>query len=230
MAKDDVGALEHYERMIREIDDPDHPVCDPFCAGFVKDWQSRWDALAFYEALGDVRDKDVLEIGVGTGRVAKNVLDLGCARLVGIDISPSTIERARSNLSDYQNVELVVAAIESFRRDISFDVAYSVLTFMHVEHKRTALSNIVASLRFGGHLALSVSYDGDWLDYGSRRVKLFPAAAEEYATWLKRLGCEVAPPVNLVDSFVYADGKKSCRYGEVFSSVIKATKRTATHR
>ncbi|MCX6345429.1 MAG: class I SAM-dependent methyltransferase [Armatimonadetes bacterium] len=189
---------------------------------------SRWDAPEFYKALGDIRNKDILEIGVGTGRIAKNVLDMSCARFVGLDISPSTIERARLNLSNYENIELVVGDIESFRRDASFDVTYSVLTLMHVKHKKVALSNMVASLKPGGRLVISISYDGDLLDYGSRKVKLFSTTAQECAQWLKEFGCEVSPIIDLVDSFVGSNGEKSYRYGENFSSLVIATKTSAS--
>ena len=39
-----------------------------------------------------------MEIGVGTGRIAKNILAEGCQSFTGIDISPRTIKRAKENL------------------------------------------------------------------------------------------------------------------------------------
>ena len=130
-----VSTLVHYERLIDEGNDPseDSPMMQSYMA--------RWDGPAFLKALGDLSGKCVLEVGVGAGRVALQVLRRGCGRLTGVDLSPKTVARARSNLADYRNVELVVGDVGRFVRPESFDVAYSVLTLMHVEDKAKALGN-----------------------------------------------------------------------------------------
>ncbi|WP_461368596.1 class I SAM-dependent methyltransferase, partial [Candidatus Darwinibacter acetoxidans] len=46
----------------------------------------------------------MLEIGVGTGRLARRVLDMGCRTFTGLDTSAKTLERARENLAAYPNV------------------------------------------------------------------------------------------------------------------------------
>lgn len=40
---------------------------------------------------------------------------------------------------------------------------------------------------------------GVWLDFGSRRVRLYPAPVEDYARWLTELGCRVDRPVDLME-------------------------------
>jgi ubiquinone/menaquinone biosynthesis C-methylase UbiE len=52
--------------------------------------------------------KSVLEIGVGTGRLAVRVASL-CGELYGVDISSKTIERATENLTKFENVKLICA-------------------------------------------------------------------------------------------------------------------------
>ena len=145
-----VDTLSHYEKLIEEGIDPFHDQ------GVLRDYMARWDGPLFFNALGDLSGKNVLEIGIGTGRVAREVLERGCKHLTGIDVSPGTIERAENNLHDYPNTELIVADCESFIRDESFDVAYSVLTFMHIEKKQRALANLVGSLKAGRRLVLSI--------------------------------------------------------------------------
>lgn len=52
------------------------------------------------------KNKNVLEIGVGTGRIASKVAP-HCLQFTGIDISSKTIERARINLADHSNIFLI---------------------------------------------------------------------------------------------------------------------------
>ena len=213
------STLDHYQRLIDEGNDPseDRPMLQSYMA--------RWDGLAFFKGLGDLSGKRVLEVGVGTGRVARQILQRGCSRLTGVDLSPKTVARARSNLSDYGNVELVVDDIGRFVRLESFDVAYSILTFMHVEDKTGALGNIVASLRAGGRVVLSIDHAGEWLDFGNRKVRLHPAGAGDYVSWLQELDCLVEAQIPLIDTWLDGQGQKLETYGQAIATLITATKK-----
>ena len=103
-----VSTIEHYDMLIDE-------GCDPFRDGeILKSYMSRWDGPLFYNSVNLSSEKMVLEVGVGTGRVAQNVLEIGCKHLTGIDISPKTIERAKENLlSKHSNVELLYRTLKA---------------------------------------------------------------------------------------------------------------------
>jgi len=163
-----VTTEEHYDMLIDE-------GSDPFRDGdILKEYMKRWDGTLFYDCLNLSDEKVVLEVGIGTGRVAQNVLNIGCKSLTGLDISPKTIERAKENLSGkYNNIELLLQNIEDFRRESYYDVIYSVLTFMHIKDKERALSNIVHSLKPNGNVVLSISNQSEWLDY-VRKIRCFP--------------------------------------------------------
>ena len=118
--------IEHYDALINENNDPVH---DP---APLKNYMNKWDGDRFIEDLQLSGDKSVLEIGVGTGRLAVRVAP-NCGRFVGIDISPKTIERARENLAEYKNVELICDDFLTHEFIGSFEVVYSSLTFMHIE-------------------------------------------------------------------------------------------------
>ncbi|MHB9133385.1 MAG: class I SAM-dependent methyltransferase [Armatimonadota bacterium] len=213
----DVG--QHYELMIDEIDDPAHPITDPFHdEGWLRDWLAQSDGTAFFQSLGDVNGKTLLEIGVGTGRVAKKMLDLGCAQLTGIDISPKTLERAQRNLAAYTNVELVLANAETFLRPNTFDLAYCVWAFFHIADQPRALANIIASLRMGGTLVISLEHVDECLDYGPRKIRQFPVTPEQVVEWLGKLGCLVEPPVMVYDAFV--------KPPQVLTTIIKGIRHT----
>ena len=70
------------------IDDGNDPVLDP---PELKEYMNKWDGEEFIQAMRLDRCCSVLEIGVGTGRIAVRVLPL-CKVLYGIDISPKTIK------------------------------------------------------------------------------------------------------------------------------------------
>lgn len=211
-----VGTLEHYERLVDEGIDADSPA--------LREYMHRWDGPLFFEALGDLSDKDVLESGVGTGRVAREVLDRGCRHLTGVDFSPKTIGRAKENLADYPNVDLVLCEVAAFVRPATFDIAYSVLTFMHIEDKPKALKAIADSLKPGGRLVLSVAEEGEWFDYGNRMVRLHCAPPQDYVESLSDLGFEVGEPVDLIDRWVSPKGKKEETYGKKIATLIQGRK------
>ena len=88
--------INHYDLLIDEGNDPVH---DPKP---LKDYMNKWDGQRFMDCMMLNSDKSVLEIGVGTGRIAMKVAPL-CHSFLGIDISPKTIARAEENLSANSN-------------------------------------------------------------------------------------------------------------------------------
>lgn len=214
------GTAEHYDLLIDEIDDPAHPQTDPFYdKGLLRAWMEQADGPAFWQALGDVRGQAVLEIGVGTGRVARKVLEQGCAKLTGIDISSKTLERARRNLAAYPDVELLLCDAEEFIREEAFDAACCVWAFFHIANQRRALENIIASLKPGGRVVLSLETGDEWLDYGPRRIRQYPVRPDEVVHYLAALGCRVDPPVTVYDAFAPKD-----QPAPMFAAVVKAVK------
>lgn len=179
-----VSSLEHYDLLIEEGNDP---VQDP---PSLQEYMSSWDGPLFYDSLSP-KDKIVLEIGIGTGRVAKKVLGAGCKHLVGIDISQKTLERASMNLKEYSDIELIKSDIVKFQRPNTFDLAYSVLTFLHIEDKKQAFDNIYNSLKNEGTFVLSVSKDDDWFIFNDRKVQLYPLSVEEYIRLLELTGFRI---------------------------------------
>lgn len=216
--KPTITAQEHYDRLAES----GHGRNDP---PVLQNYMARWDGPLFFEALGDLGGKSVLEVGVGCGRIARQVLTRGCRRLTGLDISQKTIAAAEADLAEFSNVEFVLADITDFTRPNSFDLAFSVLTFMHVEDKQTALQNVVDALRPGGHVVLSIDDAFDSLNFGDWAITLYPWTPERYAEVLDSIGCEVAELIPLIDTWVGPKGKKSDTYGKQIATLVNATKR-----
>lgn len=119
----------HYDLLIDENNDSVH---DPKP---LRDYMDKWDGQAFIDKMELDKKASVLEVGVGTGRLAVRVAPL-CDRLHGIDISPKTVDRAKENLSKQTNVSLYCGDFLSYEFSEVFDLIYSSLTFMHIEKNR----------------------------------------------------------------------------------------------
>ena len=162
----------HYDLLIDEGNDPyrDPPE--------LRDYMDLWDGPAFLAALELSADMEVLEIGVGTGRLAARAAPL-CARLTGIDISPKTIGRAVENLADHPNIHLVCADFLEYEFQNRFDVIYSSLTMMHIADKAAFLRKAAGLLRPGGRLVLSLDKNqSEFLDMGTRKLRIWPDTPE----------------------------------------------------
>ena len=140
----------------------------------------------------------MLEIGVGTGRLALKVLKRGCGRFVGVDLSEATIRTAHGHLASFSNVTLLAGEFPEDMPDGPFDCVYSSLTFLHIEEKRKACQRIAAQLAPGGRCVISLDKErSDVLDMGSRKVRTYPDTPEEISLFLREAGLRVLPPVEL---------------------------------
>ena len=103
--------IEHYNKLIDENNDPVHDSKP------LKDYMDKWDGGRFIESMKLNKNKTVLEIGVGTGRLAIKVAPL-CQLFLGIDISPKTITRAAENLSSCTTLNLSATILCSLNLQI----------------------------------------------------------------------------------------------------------------
>ena len=134
------------------------------------------------------KEKSVLEIGVGTGRLAVRVAPL-CGQFCGIDISPKTIERAKKNLTEKTNVKLLCGDFLTLNLSQSFDVIYSSLTFMHIEDKQKAINKVANLLNDDGKFVLSIDKNQEeYIDYGTRKIAVFPDTPAEMKSYIANSG------------------------------------------
>lgn len=168
----------HYDLLIDENNDPVH---DPKP---LQDYMDKWDGQAFNDKMELNKNKSVLEIGVGTGRLAVRVAPL-CGEFCGVDISPKTIDRAKENLAEFANVRLTCADFLSYEFGRTFDVVYSSLTFMHIKEKQKAINKVAALLKDGGRFVLSIDKNQDrFIDTGTRKITIFPDTPDEMRTYI----------------------------------------------
>ena len=163
----------HYDILIDLNNDP---VQDPKP---LLDHMDKWDGKEFIKNLNLDKTKSVLEIGVGTGRLAIRVAPF-CNRFTGVDLSVKTIARAKENLNNFQNIALYCDDFQKIELQETFDVIYSSLTFMHIKEKQKAINKVFDLLNTNGIFALSVDKNQDpVIDIGESVISVYPDNPDE---------------------------------------------------
>ncbi len=164
-------AIHHYDAQINENNDPVH---DTPAGRAGRAYMEKWDGQAFIDEMQLSMDEDVLEVGIGTGRLAKKVAP-NCRKFYGIDISPKTVERAKENLRANGNASIIHSDFMRYPFDRTYDVVYSTLTFMHIKDKGEAINKIARLLKPYGRFVLSIDKNqSEFIDMGNRKIKIYP--------------------------------------------------------
>jgi len=196
-----MNVITHYDLMIEENNDPfrDPPV--------LQDYMNKWDGKAFIECLRLSKDKSVLEIGIGTGRIAAKVAPF-CRSLTGIDISPKTIERAKENLKDFSNISFICDDFNTYEFLKSFDVIYSSLTMMHFENKQEVISKVCALLNRDGIFCLSIDKNqSEYIDMETRKVKIYPDTLDNITSLISTSAMTVVDVVEVENAYIIVSHK-----------------------
>jgi len=200
-----VSAKAHYDLLIAEGNDP---VLDPPALAAYMDG---WDGEALLDALCVQPDSRVLEIGVGTGRLALRALKKGCMQFTGMDLSEATLETARRHLAAFRNVSLMQGEFPQDAPQGPFDRIYSSLTFLHIEDKRAACQRIAQLLAPGGRCVLSLDKEqSNVLDMGSRRIRTFPDTPEGISLLLQEAGLHALPSAELERAHLVIAERPKC--------------------
>jgi len=106
--------------------------------------------------LSDVHDLDILDLGCGTGRIARHLAQRG-ARVTGVDFADKAIAIARS-LSAGNNPRYEVGSMLELRRDARYDVVVSwgsvAFACRDAVQLRTVADSLQQIIRPGGRLLL----------------------------------------------------------------------------
>lgn len=176
----------HYDILIDMNTDPVH---DP---QILRDYMDKWDGQKFIDKMNLDKSKSVLEIGVGTGRLAVRVAPF-CGRFTGVDMSQKTIERAKENLKSVCNVNLIYADFLNYEFSEQYDVVYSSLTFMHIKEKQQAIEKVFSLLKSNGKFVLSIDKNqSDVIDAGFSKVSVSPDNPEDIKSYIEKSGLVIA--------------------------------------
>jgi len=132
------------------------------------------DDLDLYRSFCDKNDK-ILEVGCGTGRILKYLLDMGLKNITGIDVSKEMLALAREKLSKHLsaktlNLEKHDFLIESLKRSYN-KVFITYYTFNYILDKPGKfLRNIYLSMKNNSLITIDLFYPMLFLDPGSDNV------------------------------------------------------------
>ena len=170
--------ITHYDKL---IDDNNDPFRDP---PPLREYMNKWDGQLFVDSMHLNHTKRVLDIGIGTGRIAAKVAPF-CLKLSGIDISPKTIHRAKENLSNFKNIEFICADFSDYFFGETFDVIYSSLTLIHFENKRHFIFKVSELLNINGIFCLSIDKNSnDNIDMGNYKLKIYPDKIDDIEEYI----------------------------------------------
>ena len=193
----------HYDLLIDENNDPTR---DPEP---LREYMDKWDGRQFIDSLQLTKEKSVLEIGVGTGRLAVRVAP-ECREFCGIDLSPKTVKRAKENLKKQTNVTLVCGDFMSYEFGRKFDVIYSSLTFMHIKDKQAAINKVKTLLNISGRFVLSIDkIQSDTIEYGTRKIKIHHDRKEDIAEYINQSGMSLIKVFETEFAEIFAAAKQN---------------------
>jgi SAM-dependent methyltransferase len=133
-------------------------VYEPFAERY-EDWAAEMtEDVPFYVELAREADGPVVELAVGTGRVAIPMARETGLRVIGIDLEPAMLEQARAKAAE-AGVELDLRLGDMRELQLQEPAALVVCPFRSLLHlptwadRRRVFEHVAASLRPGGRFA-----------------------------------------------------------------------------
>jgi len=191
--------------MTQDRDARSRDYYDDFSTGYERErhrgYHALLDELELDAVTPLVRDREVLEVGCGTGLILEKLARIA-RRAEGVDLSPGMLEHAKKRGLDVREG----SATELPYPDASFDVAVSFKVLAHVPDIERALAEMARVVRPGGYVIAEL-YNPWSLRYLAKRlagpqpISDGRTEADVYTRWdsPRRLKALLPPTVELVD-------------------------------
>jgi ubiquinone/menaquinone biosynthesis C-methylase UbiE len=180
--------------------------------------------------LVELAGRDVVEVGAGTGRLTKILLDAG-ARVWATEREPAMIEVARVTLRDYSPARLTLLRADARAlplQDASADIAIAGWVFGHLRlwlpdgwraAVRAAVDEWRRVLRPGGAFVIIETMG----TATTRPSPPSPALAEYYRWLVEHLGMTLATPEAISTDYQFPDSARAAELlGEFFGPRTRA--------
>lgn len=126
----------------------------------------------------DASGWDVLDFGCGVGRLLIPFA-ARCHQVFGVDVSPTMLNEARHNISEFACDNAAVGYMQDIVHDRRFDLLHSFIVFQHIPVKKgmTLLHQLLSFLKPGGLLALHFTFSRTYehSQFGWRLAGQFPS-------------------------------------------------------
>lgn len=109
----------------------------------------------------------VLDVGCGCGFLTTRLAE-SAQQVTGIDISSKSIQLAKTNCRESNNIDFTEGAIEDFRLEYvgnPFSLAVANMSLMAMLRLDAALGSLFRLIRPGGHLAFTITHPCFWPQY-----------------------------------------------------------------
>jgi 2-polyprenyl-3-methyl-5-hydroxy-6-metoxy-1,4-benzoquinol methylase len=137
---------------------------------------------ATFELMGNIKGKEVLDIGCGPGIYAKKMAKIG-ARVKGFDITPKMIEIAKR---EYPELDLRIGSVYNIPFDEKFDIAIAPLVIEHLEDWNKVFREVNKVLKKGGCFIFSIGNPVFDITKRTNKSKPFIREFENYFKEKKR--------------------------------------------
>lgn len=115
------------------------------------------DETAYAGVIANIAEGDVVELGVGTGRLAQTI-NKARVRVIGVDDDPEMLDRARS-VRRSRLLTLVHADVRTWKPESSVTVVVMAMNFIYYfddDEKVSLLDHVYSYLGPGGHVMMDV--------------------------------------------------------------------------
>ena len=130
------------------------------------------------------QEKDVLDVGSGTGWLLDDIRQAGAKSVTGIEPSQQNVDIAHKN---YPAVNTICTSLEEYENDHQYDVIVSVQVMVHIADVKAAMKKFAALLRPGGELIFTVpNFDYMKIPRFNYEIELEERSEDEYVVAITR--------------------------------------------
>lgn len=114
-----------------------------------------------FELIDNVKDLSILDLGCGTGKHDRKLIEMGARRVVGIDLSNNMIQEAMKSISSDRIEYKVMSMNDIDQLDEKFDMVVSSLAIHYVQDYDGLCKKIYHVLKDGGRFVFSYGHPMD---------------------------------------------------------------------
>lgn len=149
--------------------------------------QSPW--MDFYKqyilpSTEDIKGKNILDIGSGTGWLLEESRINGAANVVGIEPSKSNVQIARKL---YPNVQTLLSSLEDYDTKATYDYIFALMSFLHIADVLKAMKKVSNLLSNKGSFRMIVpDFDYSKTPRFGYDLEVKPLSDDEYVVRIER--------------------------------------------